>query len=52
MGDGKHKEADYRKQASACLEVAERMSLQEDRARMVEMAHRWLELAQKAEAAT
>ena len=39
----------YRRLAAECLEVAERMSLREDRARMMEMAHRWLELAVKAE---
>jgi hypothetical protein len=41
--------AEYRRLAAECLEVAERMSLREDRARMMEMAQRWLDLAQKAE---
>jgi len=44
------KAAEYRRQAAACLEVAERMSLRDDRARMLEMAQHWLELAQRAEA--
>jgi hypothetical protein len=36
--------------AAGYLEVAERMSLKTDRARMTEMAQRWLDLAQQAEA--
>jgi len=39
----------YRKQAKACLEVAERMSIDSDRARMLQMAQHWLGLAIKAE---
>jgi hypothetical protein len=39
----------YRREAAACLEVAQRMSVAADRARLTEMAQRWLELAQKAE---
>ena len=31
--------------AAGCLEVAERMSLKTDPARMTEMAQRWLDLA-------
>jgi len=50
MDDRQDKSADFRRQAAACIEVAERVSLREDRARMMEMAQRWLELAQKAEA--
>ena len=45
-----NKSADYRRQAAACLEVALRMSLREDRERMAEMAQRWLDLARQAEA--
>jgi hypothetical protein len=45
------KAAEYRKLAASCLEVAERMSFKADRARMMEMAQRWLELAKQAEAA-
>jgi hypothetical protein len=41
---------EYRREAAACLEVAERMSLHSDGARMMEMAQRWLELAKNAEA--
>ena len=44
------KSADFRRQAAACLEVAKRMSLREDRERMAEMAQRWLDLARQAEA--
>src|SRR5579862_9541367 len=40
----------YRRLAAECLEVAERMSLRADRARMIEMAQRWLDLAKKEEA--
>jgi hypothetical protein len=41
--------ARYRKLAAQCLEMAERMSLNTDRARMMEMAQRWLDLAKQAE---
>ena len=41
--------AEYRRLAANCLEVAERMSLWEDRARIMEMAQRWLDLARKEE---
>jgi hypothetical protein len=51
MDDRQDKSADFRRQAAACVEVAQRMSLHEDRLRMMEMAQRWLELAQKDEAA-
>jgi hypothetical protein len=50
MGDGKDRAAEYRKQAAACIEVADRMSLRDDRTRMLETAQHWLELAQRAEA--
>jgi putative IMPACT (imprinted ancient) family translation regulator len=40
---------EYRKMAANCIEVAQRMSLKDDRARMMEMAQRWLDLAQQAE---
>jgi len=42
----------YREQAKACLDAAERMSLDDDRARMLQMAQQWLELAIKAEKET
>jgi hypothetical protein len=44
------KAAEYRKSARECLDVAERMSLGADRQRMMSMAQRWLQLAEKAEA--
>jgi hypothetical protein len=50
MGDKVSKAEEYRKQAAACLQVAERVSLLDERARMLEMARHWLELARKAEA--
>jgi hypothetical protein len=40
---------EYRKMAADCIEVAQRMSLKDDRARMTEMAQRWLDLAQQAD---
>jgi len=40
---------EYRKMAADCIEVAQRMSLKDDRARMMEMAQRWLDLARQAE---
>jgi hypothetical protein len=49
MGDQQSKAAEYRKKAAACLEVAEQMSLIQDRALMLEMAQQWLELARRAE---
>lgn len=42
--------AEYRRLAKECLDVAERMSLADDRQRMMSMAQRWLQLAEKAEA--
>jgi len=50
MGEPQDKAAEYRRKAAACLEVADRMSLDGDRALMLEMAQTWLELAQRAEA--
>jgi hypothetical protein len=50
MVDGIDRAAQYRKEAAACLEVAEGVSVRADRARMMEMAQRWLELAQQVEA--
>jgi len=43
------KTEEYRKMAASCIEVAQRMSLKDDRVRMMEMAQRWLDLAQQAE---
>jgi hypothetical protein len=42
--------AEYRKQAAACVEVAERMSLNSDKQRMIDMSLYWLSLAEKADA--
>ncbi|HZP79736.1 MAG TPA: hypothetical protein VFB45_26620 [Pseudolabrys sp.] len=43
------KAAEYRREAAACLEVAERMSLESDKQRMLDMALRWLDLAEQAD---
>jgi hypothetical protein len=43
------KAAEYRRQAASCIQVAERMSVTDDRLRMMEMAQRWLDLARQAE---
>ncbi|HZP79728.1 MAG TPA: hypothetical protein VFB45_26580 [Pseudolabrys sp.] len=43
------KAAEYRRQAAACLQVAERMSMDSDRRNMVDMAFRWLKLAEEAD---
>jgi hypothetical protein len=50
MGDGQNKAAEYRRQAAFCFEAARRISLREDRERMLEMAEQLLALAEKAEA--
>jgi hypothetical protein len=39
----------YRREAEACVELAERISTAPIRARLLEIAQRWLELALKAE---
>jgi hypothetical protein len=44
------KAARYRREAKACIDVAERMSVRADRLRIMEMAQQWLELAERAEA--
>jgi hypothetical protein len=48
MGDDS-KAAQYRRHAAECTEIAQRMSVRVDRERLMGMAQRWLELAQKAE---
>jgi len=42
--------AECRRQALFCLDVAERISIREDRERMMQMARQWLALAVEAEA--
>ena len=44
------KASEYRRLAAECLQIANNMSLNAERARLMEMAQKWLELAQKAEA--
>jgi hypothetical protein len=41
--------SEYRRIAAECLELAHHMSLHRDRARLMEMAQRWLGLALEAE---
>lgn len=45
-----HKVSDYRLMAAMCLDIANMMPQGSDRARMMDMAQKWLELAQKREA--
>lgn len=45
----KDEAATYRRQAADCLQVAERMSLEADKQRMIDMSLYWLELAEKAD---
>jgi hypothetical protein len=49
MPSSKDRTAEFRKRAAECLEVAERMSLKDDKQRMVAMAEHWLELARLAD---
>jgi hypothetical protein len=49
MEKSNDKTEEYRKMAAGCIEVAQRMSLKDDRDRMMEMAQRWLDLARQAE---
>jgi hypothetical protein len=48
MGDDKADE--LRRKAQECLNVAQRMAIGDDRARMLEMAQRFLKLAADADA--
>jgi len=50
MSDPKDKAAEYRREARLCLEAAERVSIREDRERLMELARHWLALAEEAEA--
>jgi hypothetical protein len=52
MSGRETKAAEFRRQAALCLEVAERLSLQDDRERVLEMAKRFLDLALKEEGKT
>jgi hypothetical protein len=42
--------ADFRKYVADCIEIAGRLSVQEQRARVLQMAERWNSLAEAAEA--
>jgi hypothetical protein len=52
MTNSKEKAVEFRRQAALYREVAARISLKEDRERMMEVAERLLELARRAEAET
>lgn len=45
-----HKVSDYRLMAAMCLDIANMMPQGSDRARMMDMAQKWLEQAQRREA--
>ena len=49
MSESEYKAAEYRRQAALCLELAERISLLDDRERILDMAERFLELAREEE---
>ena len=51
MSSARERADDYRKEAQSCIEVANRMSVTEDRIRLLQMAQHWLELAKKADKA-
>jgi hypothetical protein len=48
MPSAEDRATEFRKRAAECYEVAERMSLKDDKARMIAMAEHWLELARLA----
>jgi hypothetical protein len=50
MSDPQQKAEEFRRHAALCVAIAERMSLRDNRDRMMEMAKRFLELAQKEDA--
>jgi len=49
MQSAEDKAAECRQQAAECVEIAQRMSLREDRERMALMAQRWLDMAHALE---
>jgi hypothetical protein len=46
----RHKASDYRLMAAMCLDIANMMPPDSDRARMMDMAQKWFELAHRREA--
>lgn len=50
MSDPQQKAAEFRRHAAMCVAIAQRMSVRDNRDRMMEMAKRFLDLAQKADA--
>ena len=49
MSENKNKAVEYRQKAVQCLELAQRMSLRQDREQMMQIAQQWISEAQKAE---
>jgi hypothetical protein len=47
--ESKSKAAEYRRMASECIDVAERMSIRVDRERMMQVAQQLLDLARRVE---
>lgn len=47
MGDPGTKADDYRREAKTCLEMAERAEKKDDILKLLDMAQRWLELADR-----
>jgi hypothetical protein len=50
MASARERAEGYRKEAKTCLELAGRLSLDSDRARLTDMAMHWLRIAEIAEA--
>lgn len=39
----------YRREAETCIDIAQRIPIREERQRIMELAQRWLRLAERAE---
>lgn len=50
MSDPQQKAADLRRHATLCVKIAERLSLRDNRDRMMKMAQHFLQLAQQEDA--
>jgi len=50
MSDPQQKAAEFRRHAALCIKISRRMSLSENRDRAMEIAQRFLHLAQKEDA--
>jgi hypothetical protein len=49
MADMQHKVTEFRRYAALCVEIAGRMSRRENRDRIMELAQRFLQMAEKEE---